>query len=114
METELKDPIDAIPSITCKLLLNSAHTCNNVKLHINCSVPLVAVPSSMCYSSIGGVQYVQEVQFYMKTKHLPSSLEVNVCASYSHSESGSSKLSQAKFRLPLKLLMKAGIIKQSA
>lgn len=108
IDTELKDPIDSIPAITCKILLNSAQTCNNVKLHINCSLPLVAMPSSMCYSSIGGVQYVQEVQFYMKSKHLPSNLDVNVCASYSYSENGTSKLSQTKFRLPLKLLMKAG------
>ncbi len=55
-DTELKDPIDAIPSITCKILLGSAQTCNDVKLHVNCSLPIVAVPDSVSYASIGKYQ----------------------------------------------------------
>ena len=51
--TELSDPLDVIPSVTCKILLNSAQTCCDVKLHINCNDPLVAEPNSVSYSSIG-------------------------------------------------------------
>lgn len=44
----------------------------------------------------------------MKTKHIPSSLEVSVCVTYAYSPNSSTKLSEYKFRLPLKLIMKAG------
>lgn len=107
-DTELRDPLDSIPSITCKIQLKSAEMVQNVKLNINCSLPIVAVPDTMFYSSIGGVQYEQEVCFYMKTKHVPSSLDVNICATYSYSVNGATKITESKFRLPLKLVMKAG------
>ena len=107
-DTELKDFIDSIPSLTCKILLGSAQTCQNVKLHITCNLPIVAVPDSVFYSSIGSVQFEQEVCFYMKTNHIPTSLDVNICATYAYSNNGSSKLAEHKFRLPLKLVMKAG------
>lgn len=108
-DTELKDPLDTIPSLTCKIFLNSAQTCTNVKLNVSCSLPIVAVPDTITYSSIGGVQYEQEVTFYMKTKHMPSSLDVNLCATYSYSVNGATtKLTEHSFRLPLKLLMKSG------
>ena len=107
-ETELRDPLDAIPSITCKIQLKSAETVQNVKLTINCNLPIVAVPDTICYASIGSIQYEQEVCFYMKTKHIPSSLDVNVCASYSYTTNGATKIAETKFRLPLKLIMKSG------
>lgn len=107
-ETELRDPLDSIPSITCKIQLKSAETVQNVKLNINCSLPIVAVPDNVFYTSIGSIQYDQEVCFYMKTKHVPSSLDVNICATYSYSANGATKIIETKFRLPLKLVMKAG------
>jgi Bardet-Biedl syndrome 9 protein len=107
-DTELKDPLDSIPSITCKLQLKSAEFIQNVKLNISCTLPIVAVPDTAFYSSIGSVPYDQEVCFYMKTKHIPCNLEVNVCATYSYSTNGAIKITELKFRLPLKLIMKSG------
>lgn len=107
-ETELRDPLDSIPSITCKIQLKSAETVQNVKLNINCCLPIVAVPDTVSYASVGSIPYDQEVCFYMKTKHMPSSLDINVCATYSYSTNGATKITEAKFRLPLKLIMKSG------
>ena len=107
-DSELKDPLDAIPSITCKITLKSVETVQNVKLSVNCMLPLIAIPDTICYSSIGSVPYEQEICFYMKTKHIPSSLNVTLCASYSNTINGVSKVIENKFRLPLKLVMKSG------
>jgi hypothetical protein len=108
-DTQLTDPLDSIPSLTCKVLLNSAQTCHNVKLNVNCKLPLVAVPDTVTFNSIGGCQLEHEVTFYMKTRHVPSSLDVSLCASYSHaSPTGPTRLAEHTFRLPLKLVMKAG------
>lgn len=65
-DTELKDPIDVIPSITCKILLGSAQTCNDVKLHINCGLPIVAVPNSVSYSSIGKYKKIKIISNIIK------------------------------------------------
>jgi Bardet-Biedl syndrome 9 protein len=70
---------------------------------------LVAVPDVVCFSSIGSIPYEQEICFYMKTKHIPSSLNVSACASYSFEPNGPSKVAETKFRLPLKLVMKSGM-----
>jgi Bardet-Biedl syndrome 9 protein len=110
-ETELSDPIDAIPSLTCKITLKChAETANNIKLSINCAAPLEAVPSVVSYASIGSIPFEQDICFYMKTKHIPSSLNVSACASYTlgSSSAGTPRVVEAKFRLPLKLVMKSG------
>jgi Bardet-Biedl syndrome 9 protein len=108
-DTELKDPIDAIPSITCKLTLKSVETVQNVKVIIQCDLPIVAVPNTFVYSSIGSVPFEQEICFYAKTKHIPMSLNVTVCASYLYSINNVPKVSEARFRLPIKLVMKSGV-----
>lgn len=107
-DTELKDPLDAIPSITCKLSLRCAEGAQNVKVAVNCEAPLVAVPDNVSFSSIGSVAYEQEICFYMKTRHVPSSLDVSVCASYCYVANGTPRVAETKFTLPLKLVMKSG------
>ena len=112
-ETELKDPIDAIPSITCKLTLRAGlEAVQNVKVTLNACAPLVAVPDVICFANIGSIPYEQEVVFYMKTKHIPSSLNVSACASYTSAVQGVSRVAEVAevhFRLPIKLLMKSGM-----
>ena len=107
-DTELKDPLDAIPSITCTLSLKSMETVSNVKVVVSSCLPIVAVPDSVSFSSIGSVAYDQEICFYMKTHHVPADLNVNICASYSYSANGTARVTETKFRLPLKLVMKSG------
>jgi Bardet-Biedl syndrome 9 protein len=107
-DTELKDPLDAIPSITCTLTLKSMETVSSVKVNLNCCLPLVAVPDTFSFASMGSVPYNQEVCFYMKTNHIPSSLNVTACASYSYAVNGAPRITETKFRLPLKLIMKSG------
>ena len=107
-DTELKDPLDAIPSITCKLTIKSVETFQNVKISVNACLPIVAVPDTFCFSSIGSVPCEQEICFYMKTKHIPLSLNVSLCASYYATVNGPPKVSETNFRLPLKLIMKSG------
>lgn len=82
-DSELKDPLDAIPSITVKLSLRTVmEVAQNVKVSVLCSLPLVAVPDTFNYAQVGSIAYEQEIVFYMKTKHVPSSLDVTICASY--------------------------------
>lgn len=108
-DTELSDPIDAIPALTCKLTLRAGlEAVQGVKVTINCEHPLVAVPDVMSYANIGAIPYDQEIVFYMKTKHIPSSLEVKACAAYTYVANGAPKVTETRFRLPLKLVMKAG------
>ncbi|RNA27204.1 PTHB1 isoform X1 [Brachionus plicatilis] len=109
LDTQLNDPIDPIPSINCKLSLKCVEGAQNVRVVVNCRPPLVAVPDNFCYSSINAIAYEQEICFYPKTKHVPSSLDVSVCASYSYVANGSPKVAECKFRLPLKLVMKSGL-----
>jgi Bardet-Biedl syndrome 9 protein len=107
-DCELEDSIDSIPSITCFIELKSITTMHNIKVVINCQKPIVAVPDSFTYISATNECH-EKVMFYMKTKHVPCNLNVNVCATYSHSINGSTRISETKFRLPLKLLMKSCI-----
>ena len=107
-DTELKDPLDSIPSVTCSLSLKSMETVSNVKVNLSCCLPLVAVPDNFSFASIGSVPFDQDVCFYMKTNHIPSSLNVTVCASYSYSLNGAPRITETMFRLPLKLVMKSG------
>ncbi|CAF0771550.1 unnamed protein product [Brachionus calyciflorus] len=109
LETELRDPIDSIPSITCKLSLKSMEGVQNVRVVINCKAPICAVPDNICYSSIGAVAYEQDILFYPKTKHIPASLDVSICASYVYVQNGAPRISECKFSLPLKLVMKSGL-----
>lgn len=103
-DTELQD-VDTIPSLTSKIILRSSEMLTNVKLSIVCQAPIVSVPENACYSTIGGVPLEQDVIFYMKTKHIPSSLNVNIVATYTLSNGGT-RVTQKKIRLPLKLCLK--------
>ena len=44
----------------------------------------------------------------MKTRHVPFNLNVTAIATYSQSVNGATKITETKFRLPLKLVMKSG------
>lgn len=101
-ETELRDPIDQIPSLTCRLSLKCIEPVQNIKVSVSCSLPIVAVPESVSFVSIGSVPIEQDICFYMKTKHIPSSLNVTVCASYTNAINAASRVTEARFRLPLK------------
>ena len=109
LDTELTDPIDPIPSISCKLSLKCMEGAQNVRVVVNCKQPFVAIPDNMYFSSISAIPYEQEICFYPKSKHLPSSLNVTVCASYSYMTNGAPKVAESKFKLPLKLIMKPGV-----
>lgn len=109
LDTELIDPIDPIYSIGCKLSLKCMEGAQNVRVVVNCKPPLVAIPDNMYFSSINAVPYEQEICFYPKSKHLPSSLNVSVCASYSYVANGAPRVAECKFKLPLKLVMKSGV-----
>jgi len=99
-DTELKDPLDAIPSITVKLgLRTSMEIAQQVKITVTCSLPLIAVPDVFSYAQVGSVAYEHEIVFYMKTKHVPSSLEVTICASYVvGSNGGVPRVTETKFK----------------
>lgn len=98
--SELKDPLDAIPSVTVKLSAKAhMEVAQQVKVTVQCALPLVAVPDVFGYAQVGSVAYEQEVTFYMQTKHVPSSLDVTVCASYNMGTSGSvPRVTEIKFR----------------
>lgn len=108
-DTELNDPIDPIPSINCKLSLKCMEGAQNVRVVVNCKQPLVAVPDNICFASINTIAYEQEICFYPKTRHIPSSLDVSICASYSYMANGAPRVAECRFKLPLKLVMKAGL-----
>lgn len=99
-DTELRDPLDAIPSITVKVSLRAnVEIAQNVKVTVLCSLPLVAVPDVFNYAQVGSIAYEQDVVFYMKTKHVPTSLEAVVCASYSVGAGGAvPRVSETRFR----------------
>ena len=107
-DTELQDPLDAMPTLTCSLTFRAIENVSNVKVAVSACLPLCAVPDTFTFASVGSVSVTQEVTFYMKTQHVPASLSVTVCASYLHSGSGASRVSQTTLRLPLKMVMKAG------
>ena len=104
-DSELNE-ITAVPSLTVKIQLKSSEMLQNVKLNIVSQLPIVAVPDSVSYSSIGGIPQEQEVIFYMKTKHVPSNLSVNVVATYNY-HGNLTRVSETKFKLPLKLTLKS-------
>lgn len=106
-DTEVHDN-EPVPSITVKLQLKSSEMLHNVKLTVNCIQPIVAVPDSLSYGSVGGAPIEQDILFYMKSKHVPSSLSVTVVATYNlFSVNGESRVVEHKFRLPLKLVAKS-------
>ena len=104
-DIEVQDS-DPIPSITIKLQLRSSEMLQNVKLSIVCQLPLVSIPENACYSSIGGVPLEQDIIFHVKTAHIPSSLNVTIVATYSQANN-TTRVMEKKFRLPIKLIMKA-------
>lgn len=99
-DTELRDPLDAIPSITVKMSFRAAmEIAQQVKVTIMSPLPIVAVPDSFSFAQVTSISYDQEVVFYMKTKHIPSSLEVNVTASYLVGPSGGvPRVTETKFK----------------
>ena len=107
-DSELSDPLDAIPSITCKLTLKSPEPVQNVKVSVSARLPIIAVPDTVCFSVLGSVPIDQDITFYMKTRHIPSSLSVNVCATYCYSVNGVQRIAETRFELPLRLVAKAG------
>lgn len=105
-DTEVHDN-EPVPSITVKLQLKSSEMLHNVRLSINCVQPIVAVPDSLSYGNVGGAPIEQDILFYMKTKHVPSSLGVTVVGTYNlFSVNGESRVVEHKFRLPLRLVAK--------
>lgn len=103
-DTQITD-LERIPSITIKIQLKSAELLKNVKLTYNCNLPLVAVPDSSSFTSIGGVPIDQEISFYLKTKHVPFNLNVNIIATYSLLND-STRVQEHKIQLPFKLIAK--------
>ena len=88
------------------LFIRSSEMLQNVKISIVCQLPIVSIPENACYSSIGGVPLEQDVIFHLKTAHIPSSLNVTIIATYGQSNN-STRVTEKKFRLPLKLIMKS-------
>lgn len=99
-ESELRDPLDAIPSLTVKISFRTVmEIAQQVKVTITSPLPLVASPDSFNFAQVGSIAYDQEVVFYMKTKHVPSSLEVNVTASYLVGANGGvPRVTETKFK----------------
>jgi Bardet-Biedl syndrome 9 protein len=97
---------DPVPSLVCKIGMRSPETATGVRVYVSCRAPLVAVPDSFTYASVGAIQVEQQVRFYMKGNQVPTSLEVHVRATYSLSSSAVTRLADCKFRLPLKLVVK--------
>ena len=110
---ELSEPLDALPSLTCKLLLSATDSAHRVRVSVSATEPFEAKPASTSYALVGGVPLELDVTFSARSRHVPSSLKVNVCAVYSaHSAAsgadGATRVAYTSFRLPLRLAFKCG------
>ncbi|KAF4020123.1 hypothetical protein G4228_011824 [Cervus hanglu yarkandensis] len=106
--TDAEVGADLVPSVTVKVTLQNRVALQKVKLSIYVQPPLVLTDDQFTFESMAP-DMTRTVGFsvYLKGSYLPPELEGNAVVSYSR-PTGIPRVSQCKFRLPLKLVCLPG------
>ncbi|KAM9698877.1 protein PTHB1 isoform 4-T4 [Dama dama] len=111
--TDAEVGADLVPSVTVKVTLQNRVALQKVKLSIYVQPPLVLTDDQFTFESMAP-DMTRTVGFsiYLKGSYLPPELEGNAVVSYSRpterNPDGIPRVSQCKFRLPLKLVCLPG------
>ncbi|KAB0375806.1 hypothetical protein FD755_012449, partial [Muntiacus reevesi] len=111
--TDAEVGADLVPSVTVKVTLRNRVALQKIKLSIYVQPPLVLTDDQFTFESLAP-DMTRTVGFsvYLKGSYLPPELEGNAVVSYSRpterNPDGIPRVSQCKFRLPLKLVCLPG------
>ncbi|XP_075822630.1 protein PTHB1 isoform X2 [Microtus pennsylvanicus] len=106
--TNVEVGADSVPSITVKITLQNRVVLQKVKLSLYVQPPLVSTCDQFTFDfAVPDMTSVVASSVYLKRSYLPSELEGNVVVSYSK-PTGIPRVTQCKFRLPLKLICLPG------
>ncbi|XP_071464509.1 protein PTHB1 isoform X2 [Marmota flaviventris] len=106
--TDVEIGTDVVPSITVQVTLQNRIVLPKVKLSIYVQPPLVLTCDQFTFEFLAP-EMISTVSFsvYLKRSYTPSDLEGNAVVSYSK-PTGTPRVVQCKFRLPLKLICLPG------
>ncbi|XP_073665914.1 protein PTHB1 isoform X5 [Tursiops truncatus] len=106
--TDVEVGADLVPSVTVKVTLQNRVTLQKIRLSVYVQPPLVLTCDQFTFEFMAP-EMTRTVGFsvYLKGSYLPSELEGNAVVSYSR-PTGIPRVSQCKFRLPLKLICLPG------
>uniref|UniRef100_UPI004038ACF9 protein PTHB1 isoform X4 n=1 Tax=Callospermophilus lateralis TaxID=76772 RepID=UPI004038ACF9 len=106
--TDVEIGTDVVPSITVQVTLQNRIVLPKVKLSIYVQPPLVLTCDQFTFEFLAP-EMISTVSFsvYLKRSYTPSDLEGNAVVSYSR-PTGTPRVVQCKFRLPLKLICLPG------
>ncbi|XP_077895996.1 protein PTHB1 isoform X3 [Ictidomys tridecemlineatus] len=112
--TDVEIGTDVVPSITVQVTLQNRIVLPKVKLSIYVQPPLVLTCDQFTFEFLAP-EMISTVSFsvYLKKSYTPSDLEGNAVVSYSR-PTGTPRVVQCKFRLPLKLICLPGQASKTA